>query len=220
MKKILIVTSAVAASLALLSAYAAPAQSGVFVSADLGVGYISTPSSNGPSTNIASQSVKNYDLAWGLAAGYNHAVNQNFLLGAELGYNDEGQGTYDQTFTDGTSANGTINPTDWNLLVDATYLANNGFNVFGKLGVAYISQDTDVDASDSGRTISAEKDVTLVAPKLVVGAGYYFNTHLNAFLSYAHTFANATSTYPIDVSKVYSSNVFAAGLSYTFPTKW
>ena len=107
----------------------------IYVSGDMGYGVLSTPDENLPCGVNCDASHSNGSFAAGLNVAYNRAILQNILLGAEFGYESNGQAKY----TVG-SVSEKITSKDFHLLATGTYLFSNGFDVFAKAGAARVKQ--------------------------------------------------------------------------------
>ncbi len=172
-------------------------QNSVYISGDAGFGLLATPDDYLFNKNtvtdgliISGQSYERGSFAGGANIGYNRALSQNVLVGAEFGYDYNGQSKYSITYNDGISANNVttkfkVTSQDLHLLATATYLLNNGINVFGKAGVARVDQRFDVSGahSDGGNDKAIEYQ-----PMVAAGIGYQYKM-ANLFVQYSHIFA-------------------------------
>lgn len=199
MKKIASVLVFSFASLASISAFAVTEQSGVFIGANAGM----ASASDHPS--IAGDSTKNRNYTLGGSLGYNYAVNNNVAAGLEANYSNFGKTDYSG------NSSGSFKNSALQLLLTGTYLMDNGFNTFVKVGAAH--QETELNLNNG------VNGVTKWLPAVAAGLGYEFVQNLNVYGQYERTFGdnwdNATvATAP---SRPVSLNVFSVGVNYTFP---
>ncbi len=215
MKKVVIATAAVLA-LSLSSAFAVTAQTGVFVTGGAGIGQMDSPTSG--FSAYPTYSYKNFGFAWNSGIGYQQALNQNFSVGLELGYGQLAKGSFSFNDGDGTSVDVDIKNTAWQLLANATYLWNNGFNVFVNAGGARVKQD--VTATVDG--ISGPSDKTQTRFVAGLGLGYQFTQSFGTNISLLHVFgkdySNLADISGVSNVAVATSNTFTLNLVYTFPT--
>lgn len=199
MKKIASVLVLSFASLASISAFAVTEQSGVFIGANAGM----ASASDRPS--IAGDSTKNHNYTLGGSLGYNYAVNNNVAAGLEANYTNFGKTDYSG------NSSGSFKNSALQLLLTGTYLMDNGFNTFVKVGAAH--QETELNLNNSAN------GVTKWLPAVAAGLGYEFVQNLNVYGQYERTFGdnwdNATIT--TAPSRPVSLNVFSVGVNYTFP---
>ena len=172
-------------------------QNSIYISGDAGWGLLATPNDYlfdkdtvTAGLIINGQSFERGSFAGGANIGYNRALSQNVLVGAEFGYDYNGQSKYTITYNDGISANDVttkfkITSQDLHLLATATYLLNNGINVFGKAGVARVDQKFDVSGAHSN---DSNDKATEYQPMIAAGIGYQYKM-ANLFVQYSHIFA-------------------------------
>lgn len=187
------------------------------------------------SARTAQSSTLNHFTA-GAHVGYLFPVTQQFLLGAELGYNYLPNTTY--TITNKTVS--TNNDTEikfsrysLDLMGVAKYYVVDQFNVFAKAGVSYVKQKASADATVvvQGLTLdtaSVSKSSDQLQPKLAVGAGYNVLPNLELTAEYSHTFGdkfNSISQNSFDsdnnlkessVTNIASNNAVLVGVNYYF----
>jgi opacity protein-like surface antigen len=204
MKKIALATAA-GLALAASSAFAVTAQSGVYVGALGGYAFAKAPSAD---TGV---SKKNKNYTWGGTLGYDYALNQNALVGAEVSYENFGKTNYNGTDSDGDTGNVDLKNSGYQLLATGTYLLNNGFTTFVKAGA--IHEKTDVNGTVNLNTASG--DETKWIPAAAIGAGYMFNQNLNVALQYEHTFGSKW-TADNDPTKPMTQDVVTLGVTYKF----
>ena len=186
-------------SAASVSAFAASAQSGVVVGVDGGWAATNHP-------NLPGYSTSNHDYTLGGTLGYNYALSNNLSTGLEANYSNFGKTSYSSPANSGSFKNSALQ-----LLLSGTYLMDNGFNTFVKVGAA--NEQSTLSASNS------EAGVTSWLPAAAAGLGYTVMKNLDVYGQYEHTFGdnwnNANlSTTP---SKAAALNVFSVGVNYTLP---
>lgn len=160
-----------------------PKNSGYF-SLEVGYGSLDTPSNDLPEE----VSYSSGSVAGSLNIGFNHLVYRNInnlLLGAEVGYDYNGQSKYTVNSGDDSSSMEIVS-SDFHLLGTATYLFANGINFFAKAGPALVKQELDFSTGDdSDQTKSNSK--SQCQPMVAIGGGYQFK-NLNFYLQYKHLF--------------------------------
>ena len=232
MKKLTIATM-VALTLSTTAVFAdVKAQSGGYVGGFAGWSFPFSPdyeNSNGVNT---SESDKNFTL--GATLGYQYAFNDNVLLGVEASYLDFGKNDYKVNYktTDvygnlyTVNAAQTLKNSGLQLMLVGTYLMNNGFNMFAKLGAIHetTNDSIGVTVTDSNsNSISRSRDYSVSSwlPAMAVGVGYMPIQNLNVALQYEHVFGedwndpNYTSNgYP---DRPMAQNVVTLGITYTIP---
>lgn len=223
MKKTLLVT-AVALGMAGSAFADVTAQSGVYVAGDLGWSFPTSYSSDSMNDVIGEPGFtttdqKNHHLGAGAAVGYDYAINQNVLVGAEAGYTYFGKTIYTTTIT-GTSASNELDDkfSGFQLLATATYLDQSGFNGFAKAGMIDLNEnlsDTISGAGSFNASVSDSQHKWL--PAVAVGVGYMPIQNLNVALQYERVFGdNSTDATTDTSSKPHSQNLVSLGVSYKF----
>ncbi len=202
MKKLLL-TAALA--LAASSAFAVTAQSGVYVNGNLGFSIPNTWDIDGI-TNT------NQGYTGGVAVGYDYALNQTFLVGAEAGYTYFGKTKYDLP-ADLGSFNTEYNAIQ--LFLTGIYLNQNGFNLFGKVGAAYMTENISGSGYSTGFTYAnGDNSLQEWQPAVAVGAGYMLIQNLNLALQYEHVFG-ADNPYG-NTTRPQAQNAITLNLIYKF----
>ncbi len=140
--------------------------------------------------------------------GYLFPVTQNFLLGAELGYNYLPENKY--TFGIASAfpgkdpktalVNGTIKYSQYSLdlLGVAKYYVTDEFNIFGKAGIAYVNQKVTQSFTNGNpgdpdllkRLPSISSSEAKFLPKVAVGVGYNITQNVELTAQYSHTFGD------------------------------
>lgn len=184
-----------------VSAFAVTEQSGVFVGLNTGLS-----SSDHP--NLAGYSTKNRNYVLGGSIGYNYAINKNVGTGVEANYSNFGKTDYSSSSGSGNFENSALQ-----LLLTGTYLLDNGFNTFVKVGAAHQQTSLTLNGGTNG--------TTGWLPAAAAGLGYEFLQNLNVYGQYERTFGSnnwdnaalnsGTPSHPA------SLNVFSVGVNYTFP---
>lgn len=217
MKKIAIATAA-ALALAGSSAFAVTAQSGFFLTAGAGLGILASPFKNFSGYNYEA---RRGGFAWQGGIGYEQALNQNFSVGLEVNYIQPGTASL-HVYNNSDTYKADIKQHGWQALANATYLWNNGFNVFVKAGAARLKQtysNVNMDAS-----LNSTTQTKFTAG---LGLGYEFSNNLDLSLSWMHTFGKDYSDFTKDVAMwtnsdsitpgIMRSNVLMLSLVYNIP---
>ncbi len=199
MKKIAIVLLGLA-SMWSVSAFAVSQQSGVVLGVNTGW---SAPDSK---PSLPGYSTQNQNYTLGGSVGYNYAINKNIGAGFEANYSDFGKTNYSGSTASGSFANSALQ-----LLLTGTYLMDNGFNTFVKVGAANEQTSLNIGNSEAGKTSWI--------PAAAAGLGYEVMQNLNVYGQYERTFGDnwnnaTTSSSP---STANSLNIFSIGVNYTLP---
>lgn len=205
-------------------------QNFVYVGGNLGYAVVATPDKNLvdlPSPGISDASHTTGSFAAGANVGVKHAFNPHVLAGAELGWDYNGYSKYTLTYTPyfgGGKETIEVHSSDLNLLATGTYVFNNGFNLFGKAGLASVRQ-TLVDKDASGYENDDVTHTTKILPMAAFGAGYQVKL-LNFYLQYSHIFGkdmgNVSDIATVDEDNavhfkdVASVNAIKAGVAVNF----
>ncbi|MDO8954771.1 MAG: outer membrane beta-barrel protein [Gammaproteobacteria bacterium] len=206
----------IAASVAVLSlsahAFAVTAQSGVYVGGNAGWSFAKDTSNS--NMGASNKSNKNYVL--GGTVGYDYALNQNVLVGAEFNYSNFGKTSYTNAGVNNVSAY--EKNAGYQILATSTYLFSNNWNVFGKVGGIKEKTSFDDTGTIAGVNIDNSGDVSKWIPAAAIGAGYNVNQNLEVALQVEHTFGqnwnvSATSSAP---SKPMTQNAVTLGATYKF----
>ncbi len=164
-------------------------QNVVYVGGDLGYAVVATPDKNLvdlPTPGLSDASHTTGSFAAGANVGVKHAFNPNVLAGAEFGWNYNGYSEYTLTSTADDTDTFKIYSSDLNLLGTGTYVFNNGFNLFGKAGLASVRQTLVIKDSE-GYENDDVTHTTKILPMAALGAGYQVKL-LNFYLQYSHIF--------------------------------
>jgi hypothetical protein len=144
---------------------------------------------------VVSSDVEDYvdhdEFGGQINVGYSFMINDNLLIGPELGY-----GYYGDTSTK-YGWDYDVNTTATDVLAVANYYVTNKINLIGKLGVAFTTAEDNEDYSE-------DKTVAMLG----LGAGYDITTHVNANVTYYHIFGDED-----DLNEI--NSVFA-GVTYMF----
>ncbi|OGO91448.1 MAG: hypothetical protein A3F10_02185 [Coxiella sp. RIFCSPHIGHO2_12_FULL_42_15] len=241
MKKVLLTATALvslgAASFAMAGSVEQPAhqdsKGGLYVGVGAGWGALTTPSdfyNSGLNSSLTSSFQKENGFAGRVNLGYLFSVSNNVLLGLETGYIYLPETT--NTLVTNANPSQTLKQ-EYNpryvldLLGVAKVYVTNQINLFGKAGLAYVSQEytTSVVTAGNGALVSSYSTKQKVLPEVAVGAGYNITDNLEANITYAHAFGSEnnaqitdlTSATPISNKNVIPSfNTVMAGLNYTF----
>lgn len=187
------------ASLLMTSAFAATtfvttSKNSLYVSGEAGYGVLSTPDENlitADGVVITDVSHSNDGFAGGANVGFNRALTNNILVGAEFGYDYNGQAKYTED-SNLQSFTMKVNSWDLHLLATGTYLFNNGLNVFAKAGGARVEQNTHF----SGSAADGLNDITdtQYQPMVAAGVGYRIKM-VNIYAQYSRTFGKDASDF-------------------------
>ena len=238
LKKSVLSVAVIAASVASVSAFAADQFVNVgvngaytaFNKADLdGASYVRAAEHS----TISQSNNKNKSMGYGATLGYEYALVPSFRVGAELGYENLGKAKFD--ITDNHSPGSNPNPLNsgksnvsikqhmFTLLATADYFVTPNWNVIGKVGPAWVSQDTSVGSWSNMEAqvkpaIPGSYKAHKVAPYINLGTSYHFD-NMSVGVSYGHLFGSKIkSTTDLQNSKkVLSSNSLQLNLGYTFP---
>ncbi len=186
--------------------FAATHQGGAYVGVD---GGWSIPSSVPAPANYATG---NQNFTVGGTVGYQLPVGQKMATGVEANYTHFGQTSYSGNASN-NQASGSFKNSAIQVLLTGTYLMDNGFNTFVKIGAAHEQSSFNLDSNTMG--------VTGWIPAMAAGLGYALVKNLNLYAQYERTFgdnwdnANAGSGGTPD-SPV-ALNVLTMGVNYTLP---
>lgn len=235
MKKTLIM-SAIAAALAASSAAAiaggntavnAPL-SGPYIQGGLGVGFLRTPNDelqNQPFSGTFSSEHKNYNLAGRVAEGYRYMLNTNIGLGAELGYNYNGQSSYEYNTQNAGNFNLKYRDMSVDLLGVLTYYFTPAWSVNAKAGAAYVMQEITGNASYLSTLLNRNiENKSQFLPEIAMGVSYNVSQHVALGVEGSYIFGskiNSVNTEKSnlnasDIDKVPSSGNVMATMTYTF----
>jgi opacity protein-like surface antigen len=203
MKKI-IATTVAAAALISGSAFAAGAQTGMVMGGNLGYAMPSGDFKDiGGSTGTDN---KNGNIAGGLFAGFDYALDPMYSLGIEWGVQ------YASKFAKTTLSGAEIST---NLLSVPLFLTGkfyipgiDGLNVFGKAGYAY----NQITGKSSG--ISTNTEDNHFDPVVAAGVGYKIN-QVNIFAQYQYNWLKVDQATSSSLKGGLSA--ISVGLSYTLP---
>jgi hypothetical protein len=215
MKKLLLPAAALLMA-ASLPAMAVTAKSAPYIGGEIGFGSpeLSTDESiSSGGVNILPTSSTVGGAAFGGIVGYNYALTQNWLIGAEFGYHRDAKASYDY----GSLGGFDITSDDYDLLFTGTYLLDSGWNFFGKVGVARLIQDAKATDGATGST-----DVKAYKPALKLGVGYLFDFQtagsMNLFAQYGHIFGKNGTNNGIDLNTdAIAVNFITVGVAYNLP---
>lgn len=192
---------------------------GLYLGVGIGAGALDAPSDIVSAPMATALGITNQNQAdnWGFAgrlnAGYLVDVSSKLLVGGEVGYTYLPKTKY--TFDSPAATNNQLKYTDYaiDMLGVAKYMLDRGFNVFGKLGAAYVNQEAKLNWNGA-----SDKDTTSkVLPEVAVGAGFDITPVLGVEATYAHIFGNGElSQISIDGANndVPSIDTVMVGISY------
>lgn len=178
----------------------APQQNEFYISGDIGSGILATPDQNlqdPDGTIITGASHSNSSISGGGNVGFRHFVNPMFAVGAEFGYDYNGQAKYEEDYGTGYYYNSVdnstlkITSTDFHLLATGTAFFRGGFNVFGKAGGARVDQSVKTyneAPSQDVPYLTSDNSSTSYKPMVAAGLGYRFRM-VDIYGQYSHIFA-------------------------------
>ncbi len=170
---------------------------------------------------VSSTSFKQSGFSRGVDAGYKYALTKNFLLGVEGGYSFNGAATYtEDSLMEKTTYK--ITSSDWHLLLTGTYQFNNGFNIFGKAGLARVNQSLNMNNPNNPNifpmTQSSSIDSIRLQPMIAIGTGYKIKS-FEIFFQYSHIFGSGVGEFsemfnPSNFQKATAADSYKIGISY------
>jgi OOP family OmpA-OmpF porin len=178
-KNIVAVTLSTVTSLVLATS-AHAAVSGPYLGGDLGWGTIHQTSAFKQFGIPNSDNTDN-----GIAGRVFGGVKFNEYIGAEMGYTKFSNQT-SKVNTLFASGNEKIQSYAVDLVAKGTLPLQNGFSLFGKLGVAYLNQDMTLTAEDAFVSETATANVNKVLPTFGAGISYEINSNLTTDISWMH----------------------------------
>ena len=186
--------------------YAAAPQSGVYIGVDGGW----TVPSSAPSP--ANYSSSNQNFTYGGTLGYQMALGRNLSTGVEANYSQFGETSYSGNAATGNSS-GSFKNSAIQVLLTGTYLMDNGFNTFLKIGAAREQSSLDLANNTTG--------VAGWIPAVAAGLGYELIKNFNLYAQYERTFGDdwesATTSTGGGPANPVSLNVLTMGVNYTLP---
>lgn len=215
LKKKNVVAMTIAAGLA-FSAAASAMTDGAYVGGTIGYGNVHEDNfENNTVGTITSKGSKDTGLAGGFLGGYQFTQN----IAAELGYTRFHNATaHATTVTDSSSlsASGNIQTQAIDLVAKGILPLQQGFNVFGKLGVSYLmakeSDNATLTVAGSPTVAgSGSKNYHNFYPTFGVGVGYDVCKNVMADVSYNRIQKVGSSS-----NNLPSTDYVGAGLSYSF----
>ena len=202
-----IATTALAVS-ALAMATQASAMTGVYVNGNLGYAKQSYTTDLTGNDDTASDST----FAWEGFLGYNHDMNDQWGLGAELGYADYNE----MKWTSGVDSNDTLTNEQYGWIINAvgTYHADDQFDLFAKAGLIFGKNKLKETDSTHSATESETNSNTQFMTTL--GVGYNVMPELAVVLQWEHIFGNKIKDEVDGGDNFQTVNAFMAGVKYTF----
>lgn len=209
----------------------APSQNEFYISGDIGSGTLATPDQNlqdPDGTFITNASHSNSSLSGGGSVGFRHFVNPMLAVGAEFGYDYNGQSKYEEDYGSSYYYNSLdsstlkITSTDFHLLATGTAFLRGGFNLFGKAGAARVHQSAktynEVPAQDVPY-LTTDNSVDGYKPMVAAGFGYRIKM-VDIYAQYSHIFGTNADNFSdlfdsttSDSMNVVSVDTFKLGLA-------
>ncbi|MFZ9035175.1 MAG: outer membrane protein [Francisellaceae bacterium] len=210
-RNLLLIVSALALS---ATGYGAGAKTGLVFSADVG-GAMPTgalKADTNDASGATNASADNGNIAFGLAGGYDIALNKMFSVGAELGLQYANQVSRLSGSNDTDSASVKVSVMSIPLFATTKFYIphTNGLNIFAKAGYAFNRLFAKDSASGDGLSVSQTDTLNLWRPVVAGGVGYQIMNDFNVFAQYQYNWL------PYQGQNAGLSTV-SAGLSYTLP---
>lgn len=150
-------------------------------------------------------SSKDTGLAGRIDGGY--LFTENFA--AELGYTRFHNSTA-KAYSSAFATNGTIKEDAFDLVGKAILPLSDCFNLYGKLGAAYLRANGTVTGSSAGTAVRVSENAHKVYPTFGLGAGYNINKNITADVSWNRIQKVGNN------NNLPSTDLVGVGLSYNF----
>ncbi|MDF2940629.1 MAG: OmpA-like transrane domain [Gammaproteobacteria bacterium] len=206
MKKLSILAATVALGLS-SSAFAITAQSGVYVGP---FGGWSIPSKILSNNDVTGYTSKSKNWTYGATLGYDYAINQNVMGGAEVSYIDFGKTNYDANPNIAPFA---IKSHGVQVLLTSTYVASSGLNAFVKAGG--IGEYTAL-GQNPANSPNAADSVRRLIPATALGIGYMPTQNVNVALQWERTYGQDYGPNDLSPNEPLSQNAYTLGVTYKF----
>lgn len=146
------------------------------------------------------QNESNGHIAYGANMGFSVNVISNWDVGIDFAYNHNGEADYDYNVNDNNDSNTndvSISSSDFDITGKLKYAFDNGFELYGKGGMARVSQDTDKVKGNMSITknikSSPSRSISEYAPIAGAGANFRFANGLGLGVSVDHIFGDSPS---------------------------
>jgi opacity protein-like surface antigen len=207
MKKLVVTTLALSASLAAMNSIAGQMgptsrEGGFYAEVDGGYAQLDTNTNLIPATKVDKG-----DFAFGLRGGYEAALSDGWLWGLEAGYFNLGKTQY-KNVLGLLGANADIKQQGGDILAVLKKELGNGLNIFGKAGGAYVKQEGDVTVP--GATIVVANSNKFL-PEIAGGLGYQVTDSVAVTGTVNHIFGDKLNA-NTSTSTVASSTAAMVGL--------
>jgi opacity protein-like surface antigen len=116
---------------------------------------------------------------------------------------------------DGTTISAEYSGAALDALANAKYYFVNGFNVVGRLGVAYANQKVSINITQGSTSTPQSQQNSKLMPETGIGFGYDFNNGLGLNFTYNYLIGAHIDPSP-NLEKFAPVSTYLIGLSYTF----
>jgi opacity protein-like surface antigen len=209
LRRITLVAASVAVLCLSAQAFAATAQTGIYVGGQVGWSFASATSDG----TIGATSSQNKNYVYGPKLGFDYALNQNVLVGVEASYLNFGNTSYTNAGI-GNNVDFKESSSGYQLLATSTYLLNSGWNGFVKAGAIRETTKGINNNTLNGTSIDSV-DVTKAVPATVIGVGYMVRQNTNLVLQWEHVYGQSWDTQGV-ATKPMTQNAITLGASYKF----
>lgn len=184
------------------------------------LGTTTNPDNDNPGQMIETSS----DILTRVSAGYLFQVSPSFSVGPEFGYERYEDYNYSIQRSDGHLPEYTYKGHLFDLLAKNVYSFNSSFSMFGKIGVALVTQSFVpgqlITQNDSTKV---SKSTSKVLPKIAIGLNYNITPQLSISTSLDSTFGGAEVdpfggkvSSLADLTKVADVSAIMLGVNYSF----
>ena len=150
-------------------------------------------------------------LALGVILGFNYALTNKWMLGGEMNVlNKDGQVKAANTTIPTDKYSKSIK--DLSILATGTYIIDDTFDVFAKLGYARVSQ---IVPSWAVKGMETPGNKTAYKPKIVLGIGYMPTEKINAFVQAEYILGAKDNKFYNPNTRAFSR--IMVGITYTIP---
>jgi len=189
----------------LVAANSFAATQGAYVGGQLGWGDIHQKASSSYLTGTTVHANKDTGVAGRVFGGYR--INENFA--GEMGVTKFSDAKV-KASSYGYTAQGTVKAAAVDLVAKGIYPVANNVSVYGKAGVAYVSERADIKVSNASRVVYKDHDkANRLLPTFGAGVSYDFTQNVAADLSYNRIQKTGSS------SKINSTDLVSVGLIYS-----
>ena len=148
--------------------------------------------------------------SFALRLGYERGLAHNWLWAIEAGYFYHGN---TKKTIQNSASTLSIKQNGGDLLAVIKKQFDNGFNIYGKAGAAFVHQNLDLHGLIAAPVLGVTSHE--IRPEIIAGAGYKISENLETNLSYSHIFAHDIQV-SSNNTQVMSSSSLNLGLRYNF----